>query len=733
MKTTPDISIVVPCYNESGNLPELVERIHELLQFRSLDGEIILVNDASTDHSKDVMDKLMNQYPRLRAVHHQTNRGIAESWNSGIEQAGGKYICLIDADLQYQPEDIWRLYSEIQFSRCDMVQGHRSHIERAPDPRYYYSRVLSLALNLLFGMSLRDNKSGFVIARQDVLRDIIRYRTKFNYFQTFISVTAKCKGYTIREVEVLFRDRLVGKSFIRSFPLRIVLETCYDLVKALVEFRLREPRNLVLEDFLETQDIKDRDPLTGWRKLWFDFFTFTMPLHHWNISRRAVSDYQMLRKTQWLPADQITKLQEIKLRQLIHHAYHHVHYYREIFDQAGLRPEDIQTVDDLGKLPLLDKDKVRKHLHFSLMSDNHRKDRIVAIQTSGSTGEPFTCYVDKSQLEMRWAATQRGMDWTGYRFGDKQARLWHQNIGMTRMQVAREKLCAFLCRRMFIPAFEMSDKTLPRTIRKLEKYQPVLMDGYAESFNFLAHYIRSKSLPAFKPKSIVSSAQILPEKSRKTLESTFDCQVFDKYGSREFSGIAYEGPAHDGKHIVAENYIVEILVEGRKALPGEIGEVVITDLNNYCMPFIRYRIGDLARAVDPGQRSACGRELPRIGEIEGRVQSIIFGADGIYVPSSLFGHFFKDYEHIIRFYQVVQEKEGAVTLKVVKALRFEDAQFRSMLEKLQLILGKGTDIQVEFVDEIPMVRTGKRQVCVSKLDFDYQELKPSESTTAAPD
>ena len=104
----------------------------------------------------------------------------------------------------------------------------------------------------------------------------------------------------------------------------------------------------------------------------------------------------------------------------------------------GITPDDIQTLDDLPKLPLLTKDDVRQHLYFDIMSDNHDKAEVLKITTSGSTGEPFVCFVDRPQLEFRWAATMRSMEWTGWRFGDRQLRLWHQTLGMSKTQVVRE-------------------------------------------------------------------------------------------------------------------------------------------------------------------------------------------------------------------------------------------------------------------------------------------------------
>jgi phenylacetate-CoA ligase len=291
--------------------------------------------------------------------------------------------------------------------------------------------------------------------------------------------------------------------------------------------------------------------------------------------------------------------------------------------------------------------------------------------------------------------------------------------------VAREVADAVLSRRKFIPAYEMSDETLKEFIRRIEEFAPVLLDGYAESFNFLARYLQEHGKLAIRPKGIISSAQTLPEGSRKLIEESFGCKVFDKYGSREFSGIAYECEAHTGHHVVGEGYIVEILKDGRPAAPGEVGEVVVTDLNNYCLPFIRYRIGDLAEAVDNGVVCACGRGLPRIGRIEGRVQSIIIGSKGQYVPGTFFAHLLKDYDHAIRQFQIVQADRGAITFKVVKGKRYSDETLQEVLGVLRQFLGEDMKIAVEFVDGIEMVRTGKRLATVSKLGIDFQNIKAS--------
>ncbi|MGH8742492.1 MAG: phenylacetate--CoA ligase family protein, partial [Burkholderiales bacterium] len=366
------------------------------------------------------------------------------------------------------------------------------------------------------------------------------------------------KGYTVREVETLFESRLLGESFMSRFPLRVVARALVDLAKGFVEFRLLQKRESLLAEFLRTHPPAREDPpLRGWRALLLRVFLATMPLHKWMITRRAGLYYAELERSQWLAPAQLRELQERKLRRLVHHAYHHVGYYREAMDARQLKPADIATLEDLRKLPLLDKAQVRESLYFDLLSDNHDKRRILKVTTSGSTGEPFVCYADQHQLEIRWAATLRSLEWTGWRFGDRQARLWHQTIGMSWHQVLRERLDAWLSRRIFIPAFEMSEKDVDRAVLRLRRFRPVLIDGYAECFNFLAEYARRHPAPGISPRGIVSSAQVLPEDSRAAIEEAFRTRVFDKYGSREFSGLAYECEAHQGHHVVGESYLVE--------------------------------------------------------------------------------------------------------------------------------------------------------------------------------
>ena len=721
MSEAVDLSVLVPCFNEAENLPEFTDRTARTLRSLDISWEVVLVDDGSADSTWAVLEKLQSRVPGVRAERHSQNMGMVQAWKTAFEASRGDHICIIDADLQYQPEDIARLWRELRFRNVDIVQGCRNALARARDIRYKLSRGLNIALNTLFRMSAKDNKSGFMVMRRSVFREILSFRGKYHYFQTFVLVAAKSRGFSYSEVDVLFDERVLGDSFVPKLPTKIVLRSLVDLVRGFLEFRFPTDLDRDLQEFLETHPpTRDPEKRSLVRAAWLRLYFATMRIHHWMITGRTRHYLQTLERSQYLSLEDMRTYQELRLRRLLEHAYYNVSYYRETFRSAGLKPTDIRTLDDLSKLPLLTKAHCRERLYSGLIANRYDPARVLKITTSGSTGEPFVCYADKSQLEFRLASTMRSMEWANYRFGDRQMRLWHQTIGMSKLQAFKEWLDAKMVRRRFIPVFEMKEASLNRVIEEIRRFRPQLIDGYAEAFNLLARYTEEKGLEGLDAAGVMSSAQTLPEESRRIISEAFGCEVFDKYGSREFSGIAYECNAHWGHHVVSESYIVEIIKDGRPAKPGETGEVVITDLNNFTMPLIRYQIGDLAVARDNSTPCPCGRGQTLIGAIQGRVQSIIVGTERQFVPGTFFAHLLKDYDMAVRKYQIVQEKFGEIDFYVIKGTRFTKATFEEILGVLHRHLGADLQIHVHFVDEIELVRTGKHNAVLSRLKIDFQ-------------
>ena len=709
------LSVVAPCLNEEGNIKSLVERIS--LALKEIPHEIILVNDASTDHTYAEIVKIQeSEFNNVKLVNHVHNQGIANSWYSGILEAESDLICFIDADLQNPPEAIPEMYNSLIENQVDVVQGVRSSIGRIKENRFILSRGLNALLNIIFAQKAKDSKSGFILGKKEVLIQVLNFRNKYYHFQTLIGVAIRLSNFRIVEVETLFLSRNVGKSFLTSTKtLKVVSQTFLDLIKGFYLLRLKG-KSVIFPDLMHNS-IKNK--MNFLQKLRFEIFFLTTPLHKWIIGRPTRKYYLWLKSVEFIPRSEMEDIQLIKLRKLVSNAYHNVPYYKRIFDEAGFKPFDLKQISDLERIPLLSKDDVRRNIHFSLFSSKHNKKEMLQINTSGSTGEPFICYADKFQLEMRLATTLRAQEMTGFRFGDRQMRLWHQTLGMSKSQIVRERLDAILLRRKFIPAFEMTSESVESLIGMINNYRPKLIDGYAESLNFIA--TMAGSTIKHPPAGVISSAQQLTSQTREQIENIFNTKVYDKYGSREFSGIAYQCKEGVNHHVQDESYVVELLVDGRKAHPGEVGEIVITDLNNFSVPLIRYRIGDLAVAVEQ-KDCKCGRPHSTIGEITGRTQALIGCSNGVWLPGGFFGHFFKDYEYAVKHYQIVQEVFGEFEIRVVPNPQFNKLIENKIIENMKNFAGADSKITLKLVDSIPMVRTGKRSPVVSNLKQEYQKI-----------
>ncbi|MDP8224820.1 MAG: glycosyltransferase family 2 protein [Candidatus Lernaella stagnicola] len=235
---TPDLSIIIPCFNEEGAISQLGERIAELREHLDWSYELVLIDDGSGDNTWLEIQKLQQRYDFVAPVQHPENRGIVAGWHTGFAAAKGRYVVTMDADLQYRPEDIIALKRKLDETGAEVVQGARvKELERSA-LRRLMTAGLSWLLNLMFGMKLVDNKSGFILCRREVFGDILTTRYQYRHFQHFIAVSAHAKGYRIVQVPVVFDPRVAGQSFMRH-PVHFAFTAIADLPWALWEFRFR--------------------------------------------------------------------------------------------------------------------------------------------------------------------------------------------------------------------------------------------------------------------------------------------------------------------------------------------------------------------------------------------------------------------------------------------------------------------------------------------------------------
>lgn len=423
-----------------------------------------------------------------------------------------------------------------------------------------------------------------------------------------------------------------------------------------------------------------------------------------------------LEETQWWSRDKILELQNEKLKKLIKYAYDNVPCYYRIFRERKLEPNDIQTSKDLAKLPILTKQIIRENFG-DLTARNSSTKEIIPYSTGGSTGEPLRFYRTKEDFH-NWgsAAELRAYGWAGYEIGDRCALLWERYSYKSMIEKFTQTSRQFLQRTTLFDALDMSAEKVRFFLEKLENLQPKFIRGYPMAIYLLARFIEREGKHNIKPKAIIINGEQLYGYQGDLISKVFECESYSHYGSHEVHAIASECPEHSGYHISAENVIVEIVNDEGELVPvGEEGKILVTNLHNYTMPFIRYEIGDIGAISD--KACPCGRGLPILTTLSGRTTDIIFTKSGKRIPGiSLPFRFFSSLG--IEQFQIVQETYEKLIIKLV--LEKECPQDKNKIIKeikcvYEPILGEDMDIVIEFVNQIPPTRAGKRKIVISNV------------------
>jgi phenylacetate-CoA ligase len=427
----------------------------------------------------------------------------------------------------------------------------------------------------------------------------------------------------------------------------------------------------------------------------------------------ALRHLEELEKTQWLSVDEIKKIQWKKLKNLLEYAYANVPFYHGVFKTLNMTPKDIITPEDFRKLPLLNKEDIRNNI-TNIVSSNYKIRDLIPDSTGGSTGVNLDFFRDRKHSGYRNAIGLRNMRWAGLEIGDKSAELWGSPFDISRQGRLKNKIYNKLFRTLFLSSYNLSIENMHIYARKLIRYKPKVIIGYSSSLYFFAKFLEENGIKSINPKSIISSAEVLYDYQRELIESVFQCKVFNRYGCREFGAIAQECSQHLGMHINSEHVFVEYLKgDGEPVALGERGELVITDLDNYGMPFIRYRIGDIGVLSD--RKCNCGRGFPIMEKVEGRTFDIIVGTNGRYFDGHFFSILLRTAVDGIKQFQVVQESENEINIKIVVDKVFKTEYIDMLTNKIHECCGKDMQVNFKIVDEIPPTESGKFRFIISKV------------------
>jgi phenylacetate-CoA ligase len=422
-------------------------------------------------------------------------------------------------------------------------------------------------------------------------------------------------------------------------------------------------------------------------------------------------------RTQFLSMEQVRDLQLARLRTLFEHAYQHCPYYRHRFDRMGMVPGDLRTLEDLQSFPVLEKRDIQEQCE-RLVADNWPKHDLIRNQTGGSTGTPIAFYLSRERKCSRAAATVRHNRWAGWDIGDRTAAIWGAPQDVPERGLWGRLRNTLLERQHFLDTGHLTEARMKEFYQALKTTHPRVILAYARSAVMFARFLLAQGLTPYQPHSIVTSAEVLEPNERLLLEEVFGCPVFNRYGCREVSVIASECDEHDGLHTMAEGLYIEIAHGQRLAPEGELGDILVTDLLNFAMPLIRYRIGDVG-AWQPG-RCRCGRGLPRLRQVAGRVTDFLVGGDGRLVSGVFLATYLIAQRPSLGQVQMLQNVAGQVKFLIKRGADFRDDEDLPYLERTtRRYLGEDLVLDWEFVDDLPPEPSGKFLFCRSKATPNY--------------
>jgi len=420
-----------------------------------------------------------------------------------------------------------------------------------------------------------------------------------------------------------------------------------------------------------------------------------------------------LEESQWHSRAMLRDMQNAKLRAIIAHAYENVPYYKGLFDRHGIKPADIDNVADLVKVPTLSRDTIRAN-PSDFLARNYPRRLLASGWTTGTTGAPLCVRRTLTSIIFDKATLARQRRWAGLELYDRSVAVWGTAWG--NVIVPQDATSPPYWRynaadnQLLFSYYHLSDSRLPAYVAKLKAFRPAFIEGFPSTMLAFARFLKrqGETVPV---RAILTSSEPLYRSHRHEIEEAFQAKVFDYYGHAERTVTAAEC-GHANMHVNQEYGVLEILQGEKPVASGERGEIVGTGLNNYGMPLIRYRTGDVSRLVE--SCCLCGRESPLLGAIDGRVADFIRTPDGRLMPGDSVMEAFYGLDNI-KESQVVQEAVDHIVIKLVKddtAMPVDTARLRS---NLQRCLGGDIRITLEYAESLWKEGEIKKRWVVSKI------------------
>ncbi len=404
----------------------------------------------------------------------------------------------------------------------------------------------------------------------------------------------------------------------------------------------------------------------------------------------------------FMSQEELRTLQEKRLRYMVEFAYRNVRLYREKFEKAHVSPHDIRTLEDVKRIPLTTKEEMKNVFPEGVVAPGFNESNCRVRRTSGSTGSVFTILFDAEALARVTAVDRRDHVAMGVRPWRKFYLIFHDPAGI---RVSSRK-------QLFPRVLRVSGLNTEEELVNLARtYKPYVMGGHPTAFVAMAKIMERKGIEDINPRIVLIGGEMAYPLQRRYIEKVFKCETFNRYGSYETFSIAWEC-RQKKLHMDTDAVIVEFLKDGEPASPGERGEIVVTNLWNKAMPFIRYRLNDIGIPSD--EVCSCGVTLPLMKDFEGRADDFIVLPSGRVVPPTRLVPLFFTSPFVEQF-KIIQNTRASITIKMIPKGNFTEKEEKNLMKMVQDVFDEPVDLTMEKVDHIEQTGVGKFKAVLSKV------------------
>jgi phenylacetate-coenzyme A ligase PaaK-like adenylate-forming protein len=430
-----------------------------------------------------------------------------------------------------------------------------------------------------------------------------------------------------------------------------------------------------------------------------------LPAGDYLFGQQMMKRLRYLEEAQWWDRERILNERDQQLRSLIGIAYREVPFYRDLMDEAGVKPDDVRSIKDLSKLPVTTKDLIRANFPHRTVRSTGQKT--YESHTSGSTGKNF-CVIEDHQTAGRFrAAFLLALEWAGWKMGEP-----HLQTGITSTRNLERKIKDAIMRCYYVSAYDLTNENLDRGLNWVEQHNLKHVWGFPGSLYVLALRAIEKGL-SFQLRSIVTWGDTLYPHYRQTIEKVFGTRVHDTYGCSEGIQISAQCGTGTDYHIHSLDTIVEFLDDNYEQIsPGNPGNLIITRLDPGPMPLIRYRIGDIGVSGN-SRMCECGRGFEMMESVQGRDTDIVVTPDGNRLIVQFFVGVLEHFPEIDSF-QVIQKEIDSMLIRVVPSKDFTK-ELENKIVSLLRDKGARLKIDIEPVKDIPVSPSGKRRFIISDV------------------